>query len=312
VPAERAHGAPEPSPARGRLAILGAAALFSTGGAAIKACTLSSWQVAAYRSGIAAVALGLVLGGARDWRRRRPLAVGLAYAATMILFVTANKLTTSANTIFLQSTAPMYLLALGPWLLGEPVRRADLLFASALAVGMALFFVGSEPPLVTAPDPLSGNVLAALSGLTWALTILGLRWIARHEGGRQGAAAAVMAGNIMACLASLPFALLLKPSAIGPADGAILLYLGVFQIGLAYVLMTRGVRDVPALEVSLLLLLEPVLNPLWAALAHGERPGRFSLAGSAIILVSTLARVLAGARRERRPERAAYAVRRDG
>jgi len=274
-----------------RLQVLGAAALFSTGGAAIKAVSLSAWQVTGFRSGLAALVLLLALPGRREWWRPRCLFVGLAYAATLTLYVTANKLTTAANTIFLQSTAPLYLLLLGPWLLGERNRRRDLVFAATIAVGLGLFFVGVEPPQRTAPDPVSGNVVGAVCGLLWALTMLGLRWLARddaREGGNR-VGGAVIAGNLIAFCAAAPMAF---PLRAGPVDVAVLVYLGVFQIGLAYVWLTRAVREIPALEASLLLLLEPVLNAVWAWWIHGERPGSWSLAGCAVILGATLAQVL--------------------
>ncbi len=279
------------SPAAHRLQVLGAAVLFSTGGAAIKACTFSGWQVACLRSGIAALALLLVLPAGRRFWRPHALLVGVAYAATMILYVTANKLTTAANTIFLQSTAPMYLMLLGPWLLLERVRRSDFVFTVALFFGLIMFFVGTEPPAATAPDPATGNILGALAGMTWAMTILGLRWLGRNPGtGRPTAEAAVVAGNLIACLAALP---MVGTFAVGrPTDWLVVIYLGVFQIGLAYIFMTRGVRRLPALETSLLLLLEPVLNTFWAWLVHGERPGFYSAIGCSIILASTVAFVL--------------------
>lgn len=278
------------SATRHRLQILGAALLFSTGGAAIKACSLSSWQVACFRSGTAAVALLLLLPASRRFWRPRSLLVGAAYAATMVLYVSANKLTTAANTIFLQSTAPIYVLLLGPWLLDERVRRRDLLFTASLLVGLALFFAGIEPPRRTAPAPVEGNVLGALAGLSWALTLVGLRWLGRGGNGESGAQAAVIAGNALACAVCLPLAVPVASSRL--LDWALVGYLGLFQIGLAYVLLTRGVRRVPALETSLLILVEPVLNPIWAWLVHGERPGPWSLAGCTVILVSTLAYTL--------------------
>jgi drug/metabolite transporter (DMT)-like permease len=279
-----------------RLQVLGAALLFSTGGAAIKACSLSAWQVAGFRSAVAAAALLIALPAARARPRPRTLAVGAAYAATLILFVTANKLTTAANTIFLQSTAPIYLLLLGPWLLGERVRRADLAMTAALGLGLASFFVGSDPHVATAPEPLRGNVLAAASGFTWALTIVGLRGLGRGDASADapGAVAAVVAGNLIAFAVCLPPAWPVAAST--PLDWAVIGYLGVFQIGLAYVLLTRGVRRLPALEVSLLILVEPVLNAVWAFLIHGERPGPWSAAGCTLILVATAARVAAGRR----------------
>jgi DME family drug/metabolite transporter len=267
-----------------RLLLLAAAALFSTGGAAIKATDLGAWQVASFRSGIAAVALLCLVKESRqgwEWRLAPP---AMAYAATLVLFVQATKSTTAANAIFLQSTAPLYVLVLGPWLLGERVRRADLWMPLAVAVGLALFFVGRQAPVATAPDPTRGNALGALSGLTWALTLTGLRWQGRRAGGN--AVTVVVAGNVIACLACLGPALPVEGA--GWSDLLVLLYLGVFQIGLAYVFVTRALGHVPAFEAATLLLLEPVLNPVWAWLVHGERVSALALVGGAVILTSTL------------------------
>lgn len=275
-----------------RLQILTAALLFSTGGAAIKYCSLSSWQVASFRSGIAALTVLLLIPASRRFWSPRALMVGAAYAATMILFVTGNKLTTAANTIFLQSTAPLYMLLLSPWLLGEPIRPRDVGFMAALAVGMGALFLGANaPPMATAPKPPLGNLLAALSGVTWALTIVGLRWMGRgHAEDVPSAGPAVVAGNVIAFVTCLPWAL---PVQGGRAsDGLALVYLGVFQIGIAYLSLTAGIRKVRALDAVLLLLLEPVLNPVWAWLVHGEVPGGWSVVGGAIILAGTLAKAL--------------------
>jgi len=277
-----------------RLQILAAAALFSTGGALVKTCSLTGWQVASFRSGLAALALLATLPAWRRFYRPRSLLVGATYGTTMLLFVTANKLTSAANTIFLQATAPMYLLVLGPWLLGERVRASDVAFTAALGGGLALFFLGIEPATRTAPDPLRGNVLAAVSGFTWALTLIGLRWLGGREPRERSdpAGEAVVAGNVLACLVALPLALPVARSV--PVDWAVLGFLGPVQIGLAYVLLTRGVRQVRALEAGLLLLLEPVLNALLAWLVHGEAPGGWSLAGCAVILMATALRTLRG------------------
>jgi len=276
------------------LQILAAALLFSTGGAAVKATAFDSWQVASFRSGVAAAALLLLLPSARRNWSPRVLLVGFAYAATMVLYVMGNKLTTAANTIFLQSTAPLYLLLFGPLLLKEPVRRSDALLMAVVAAGMALFFVGEQQPLATAPDPLTGNVLSAVSGVTWALTIAGLRWLERRQG--RGGMATVVAGNLIACLACLPFAL--PVGAPRPIDWAVVGYLGVFQISAAYLFLTRAIGRVPALKTSLLLLAEPAVNPVWAWLVHGERPGGLALLGGGLILSGTLLNVLRKGGRE--------------
>ncbi len=277
-----------------RLGVVGAAVLFSTGGAAVKATALSNWQVAGFRSGVAALALALFLPEARRGFTARSAAVAVAYAATLVLFVTANKLTTSASTIFLQGgTAPLYVLLLGPLLLGESVRRLDLVFMAVIAAGMAMFFFGADAPARTAPDPLRGNVLAALAGVTWALTVMGLRWMGSVPAGGSPMAAVVL-GNVFAFLTCLPGAVPIAE--VRAADWAAIAYLGVFQIGLAYVLLTSAVRHVPALEVSLLLLMEPALNPIWSWIAHGERPGLWTVAGGMLVIGATGVRSLADAR----------------
>jgi len=272
------------------LQILGAALLFSTGGAAIKSCALTTWQVAGFRSAVAVIALLLLMPRPTRWTRRT-LAVGLAYMFTMILFVAGNKLTTAANTIFLQSTAPLYMLLIGPVLLDEPVRRRDVSFMLVLAAGLGMFFIGTEPALATAPNPTRGNVFAALSGVSWALTVAGLRWVSRDaDDPGTAASSALIAGNALTFVVCLPLALPLSPGSA--ADWAVVAYLGSFQVGVAYVLLSTGVRRVPALESSLLLLLEPVLNPVWAWVVHGETPGAWSLVGGLTILAATAAKTL--------------------
>ncbi len=278
---------------RARLLVLAAAVLFSTGGAAIKATTLTAWEVASFRSGIAAIAILLMLPGSRRRPDAATLGVGLVYAATMVLFVTANKLTTAANAIYLQSTAPLYILLAAPVLLRERVQKADLVFMGALAVGLATFFVGQEAPRDTASNPPLGNLAALGSGLTWAGTVMGLRWLGSRSPNPQATQPALVTGNLLACLLVLPFAV---PTTISAPDLAIVVGLGVVQIGLAYVCLSAGLSGVPALEASLLLLLEPVLNPAWAWVFHGEQPGPWALAGAAVILTATIARTSLGPR----------------
>jgi drug/metabolite transporter (DMT)-like permease len=247
---------------------------------------MGSWQVAGFRSGIAAVALWLLLPGARrGWTWRTGL-IGIAYAATLVLFVLANKLTTSANAIFLQSTAPLYLLLLGPLVLHERIRRIDLVVITVLAGGVWLLLSGSQTITATAPDPVKGNVLGALSGLTWALTLTGLRWLGKKGSSDDSGAATVIVGNLIAFLVCLPFAVPVElPSLL---SASVLLYLGVFQVGLAYVALTRSIRHVPGLEASTLLLVEPVFNPIWTWLIHGERPGASALLGGLVIILVAL------------------------
>lgn len=286
-----------------RLQIIGAALLFSTGGAAIKATAFSGWQVASFRSGIAALAVLAVSPAARRGWTWPVALIGVTYAATLVLFVIANKLTTSANTIFLQSTAPIYLLVLSPVLLHEPVRREDLKFMAAVGLGLLLFFVSAEEPVATAPDPLRGNFLAALSGVSWAVTVAGLRWLSADDGGRRmpdggrgrgSPVAAVVSGNITAFLVCLPFVLPVAPQPV--KDWILVVYLGVFQIALAYIFVTAALRTLPAFEAALLLLIEPALNPIWSWIVHGEVPAGWAIAGGALILGATTLKTWAGER----------------
>lgn len=275
-----------------RLELVFAALLFSTGGAAIKAISLSAWQVACLRSGIAAVALFLFLPAARRGLSLSILGWSIAYAATLVLFVSANKLTTSANAIFLQSTAPLYVLVLAPLVLGERMQKNDLGAMLAVALGLALVFASQDAPAVTAPQPLRGNLLAALSGLTFAIGILGMRRLSRGDQDRS--LAMVTLGNALACAATLPLALPIEGAR--PIDWGILVFLGVIQIGLAYVLVTAGLKRVPAFEASLWLLVEPALNPVWTWSVHGERPGALALVGGVVILVATALKARADVR----------------
>jgi drug/metabolite transporter (DMT)-like permease len=176
------------------------------------------------------------------------------------------------------------LLFLAPWLLKERLRREDLGFMLAVGAGLALFFIGTEQPVATAPDPLRGNVLAMGSGLCWALAICGLRWLGA-DSGLGSPAAAVVSGNVTAFLVALPMALPVGRHPV--ADWSAIVYLGVFQIALAYVFVTAAIQVLPALEASVILLIEPVLNPLWAWVVQGERPGAWPLVGGAIIIAAT-------------------------
>jgi drug/metabolite transporter, DME family len=273
------------SPLRNRLLLAAAAVLFSTGGAAIKAAGLTGWQIASFRSCVAAAVLLALLPAARKHWTWRITPVAAAYAFTLVLFVLATRLTTAANAIFIQSSAPLYLLLFGPWLLREPIRRSDYVYMAALALGMAFFAMGGEAARVTAPDPRTGNIYAAASGLFWAIVLGGLRWMSRHHAGDAGLAV-VSAGNVLAFLIALPMALPVTSFAL--KDAGVILYLGVFQIGLAYWCLTRAIRHVPAFEATTILLLEPALNPIWVWIAHGERPGPLALLGGAVILLATL------------------------
>lgn len=271
---------------RARLEVMAAAVLFSTGGAAIKATSLSAFEVAGLRSGIAALTLLVFLPAARRGFTARAAGAAVAYAATLVLFVSANKLTTAAATIFLQSTAPLWVLLLGPLLLRERASRSDVTMMVPVALGLLLVFLGSAAPGRTAPDPVRGNVLATLSGVTWAFTVMGLRWMGAD--GKGSPMAAVVLGNLFVLLSCAPF--MRSLGQVPAQDWVQIVYLGVFQVAAAYVFLTAAVGSMPALETSLLLLVEPALNPVWTWIVHGERPTLVAVAGGVLILGATALR----------------------
>lgn len=320
-----------------RLAIFGSALLFSTGGVAIKWISFGAWQVAGLRALVAAAAVWWLVPGPvtrRTWRRRPVLLTGAAQGTSMLLFVLANKTTTAANAIFLQSSAPLFIPALAATVLGERATKRDLAAMAGIAAGLACFFVGSTEPSATAPNPRLGDLLAVASGVAWACTVVGLRYLA-HEAERsrlareargrraaepededtfagtitvrtaeaaladetdQGSAkAALVAGNLFVVAVALPIAWPLPAAAA--TDWGLLLYLGTAQVALAYRLLVHAVARVPALEASLLALFEPVLNPVWAFLLLGERPSSWALVGATVLAGVTIARAAAGSRR---------------
>jgi drug/metabolite transporter (DMT)-like permease len=150
---------------------------------------------------------------------------------------------------------------------------------------MLLCFVDRPQATATAPDPATGNLFGLLSAIAWALTLIVLRHAERDAAPPGAGMTAVVAGNLIASAGALPFA---WPFPAAPVEQwATLVYLGIFQIGLAYLCLTLAIRRLPALDVSLLLLVEPALNPVWTWLIRGEEPGGWTIAGGAIILAAT-------------------------
>ena len=265
---------------KNRLLLLAAAALWSTAGAAIKSSGLDAFQLAGGRSLVAGVFLFLAVRSARARPDRKVALVAVAYAFTVVLFVIATKLTTAANAIFIQDAAPLWVLLLSPWLLGEYPTRGELLAVPIFGVGLGLFFLDELSPGQTA-----GNVVALGSGVAFALCLIGLRGL------RERGPTALVWGNFLAAAITLP--LWSRGPVPTPLDLGLVLYLGVFQLGLAYLCFSWGVRGVPAIEASLLVLLEPVLNPIWTFAIAGERMGPWAIAGGAVVLLATAWRTVA-------------------
>ncbi|HYP13442.1 MAG TPA: EamA family transporter, partial [Bryobacteraceae bacterium] len=142
--------------------ILATAVLFSTGGAGIKGNAFTDWQVASFRCLVAAIAMLLLIPESRRGWSWRMLPVSISYAATLLLFSIATKRTTAANAIYLQSIAPAYLVVLSPLILREQIRRSELYLLAGLGLGFSLLVSAPHVKISTAPDPVSGNVLAVL------------------------------------------------------------------------------------------------------------------------------------------------------
>ncbi len=245
------------------------------------------------------------------------MGTGCAYCLTLVLFVHAARRTTAAETIFLQSTAPLFVLLLAPVLLRERLAARQLPFVPLFGAGLAMAFFGGAEAAASAPDPRSGNVLALFCGLAYGLTLIGLRAADRPRaagvsGGtssprdglvtRPPAIAAAACGNVIVCLACLPAMAPLGSAASG--DLAIVAGLGLFQVALPYVLVTRAARGLQAPVLALLLLLEPALAPFWAMWLHGEQPRLLTWLGGAIVALATVL-LAAAVGRERPPDKGA-------
>ena len=261
---------------KGILLIIAAALLWSTGGIGIKAVADSALKVTFYRSLFAAIALMLFLGrgvwGRRQWKSTTAFVIAIvSYGACLTAFVVATKWTTAANAIFLQYAGVVWVLLLSPIVVREPMRARDVIAIVVAMSGMALFFVGKFET-----RGMAGNAMALVSSVFFASLILVLR---REQ---RAAQAAVTWGNVVCALAVLPF--VSHDLALTPRSFAVLAFLGVFQIAIAYVLFVRGLAYVTATQASLTGMLEPVSNPIWVFLFLGEMPSGFAIAGALVVL----------------------------
>ena len=240
--------------------------------------------VAAGRGLIAAAFLIATHRGLRFHGSAPQLLGALGYAGCTILFVQATKLTTAANAILLQYTAPIWIALFGAWLLGERASRLDWVTIVTVLGGMTLFF-GDSLEL----EHVAGNLVGVASGVAFAGMTLALR---RQKDGSP--VESIILGNILAGLIGLPW--LLQAPPLPPAGWAALLTLGLVQLGCSYWLYARAIRRVTALEAVLIPVMEPILNPLWVLLVMGERPGPLALAGGLIVLGGVTCRALVALR----------------
>lgn len=264
--------------------VLIAVLLWSTGGLFIKLTSLDAYQVTFFRSLFAAITVLVI-----TWRNGLRIngfgvLATLIYATLLFLFVWATKHTTAANAIFLQYTAPIYILILAPFVIGEKFHVRDLVTVIFCIAGMSLFFVGD----LTIGD-YQGNIAALGSGIFLGLYIM----LLRHP------KAMGMSGTITVIYGNFLLAFLTLPSGIAAIETIALKdilavgFLGVFQIGISYILFIKGVRDgTRPLDASIIGFIEPLLNPVWVFLFIGERPSNWAVLGGTIIVATVVLHTL--------------------
>jgi drug/metabolite transporter, DME family len=273
--------------------VLAAALLWSTGGLFIKWTSLSGLELSSLRSFFALLTVAVFTRHEGFGLNGITAAAAILYAVLVILFVMATKETTAANAIFLQYTAPVYLLILEPVVYKEKFRGRDLVTVLVCVGGMALFFVGQ-----LRPQDVTGNLMALASGFFFALYFL----LLRHPKARAvNRASSVIYGNLLVVLVAAPWALAAF-SRVGTHDLLSVIYLGVVQLGISYTLFTVGMtRGVRSLDAGIICYIEPVLNPVWVFLVLGERPSRWALLGGAIIITAVIIHMLLDVRFKRLP-----------
>ncbi len=268
---------------RSILFLILAAVLWSTGGLMIKSSTWQPLAIMVGRNIFSSTVLLLYLRRLPTRWTRWKLIAAASHLLTAFLFITSTKLTTAANAIFLQYTAPLYIILLAFWFLHERPTRTDWFSMIVIFSGMFLFF-GDKLSL----QGLQGNILAALSGLTMAMMTVSLR--AQRDG-------TPIESILIAQLFTLVFGFpLLLHESWTATNWLIVAYLGVFQIGLAFLLFTSALKHVPAMEATLIGTLEPVLNPLWVAFFLAETPGAFATMGACIVLAGVVFNAVGNAR----------------
>jgi drug/metabolite transporter (DMT)-like permease len=260
------------------------AVLWSSGGLLIKWISWNPVAIAGMRSTVAALVLLVALRRPHLTWSSAQIGGAIAYAATVTLFVLANKLTTAANAILLQYTSPIYVALFGAWFLGERATRLDWTTISVVIGGMALFFLDD---LTT--GGFWGNACAISSGVTFACFVLFMR-----KQKNDSPLGSVFLGNILAALIGVPFMFEAMPSA---SSWVGLILSGVLQLGLSHILYSAAIKHVTALDAILIPVIEPILNPLWVFLVMGEVPGLWAFLGGFLVLVSVTIRCVVTALR---------------
>ena len=197
----------------------------------------------------------------------------------MLLFVAANKLTTSANAIVLQSTASVFVLLYGIVVQHQRPNRRDIVTTVCVFIGILLFFVDQ-----LTPAGILGNFIALASAFTYCGVILTSSDAADEHSSSSG----LILGHVLTLLVSLPFMFTTAPEFTASTVSAIL-FLGIFQLGIAYSLFSHAARYCSPLAMVLIAMVEPIFSPVWVAIFANEIPGTLALIGAALVLVSLTA-----------------------
>lgn len=271
---------------KGLLAIVISAILWSTGGVFIKLISFGAFQLSFFRSSFAALTVFVFYRRSALYSNRYVFFNAVMYSLVLILFVAATKMTTAANAIFLQYTAPIYVLVLEPILLKTKFERANIATVIVAFIGMLLFFVGDIKI-----GEMTGNVFALLSGIALAGFFLGQRKIENtHK------ISSVFYGNML--IVVICFFLIGEFQAITISDLKMVGYLGIVQIGISYILFSYSIARIQAIEASLIAMIEPVLNPIWVFIWYGEQPTLFAILGGLIIIAGVTYRSIISKQKE--------------
>lgn len=266
---------------KGIVATMLAALIWSTAGVLVKLLHQDAFTILFYRSLYAGLLFLAVFRKEAMHFDRRAFLISIFYAPLLICFVSSTKLTTAANAIFLQYIAPAIVLILEPKLLGTKMKRYNLVTVVACLLGLSFFLFEQK----STGHHWLGDGLALMSGFFLAGLILSLRFSNRSE-----QMSGILLGNLWVVLVTLPA--FLKSGPATPNEHLMLAFLGFVQIGLGYLLFTYGQRRIPALEGSLISMLEPILNPIWVLIWYGEKPALWSLIGGAVILTALMVRTI--------------------
>lgn len=253
------------------------ATLWSTAGIFIKLIPWNAFVITGLRSLIAGLTMlcYIKFKGYKIILNRRTIVPAALMATVYFLFVGANKLTTSANAIVLQFTAPLFIVIFSALFFKTKIKRADLTAVLVTFVGIALFFFDQ-----LAPGYLAGNFVAIAAGMFMALMYMTM---GKTQGEERFSASFL--GQMIAFAVSIPFIIATKPVITGSSVLYILI-LGIFQLGIAYTLYTKASEYCPPLACCLLGAVEPLLNPVWVAIFDGEMPGLFALIGGVIVIAA--------------------------